>query len=199
MNNESKTPASAGRIVMWAVLAVVCLGVVGTAFGLATDIFLILFLSVLFGVFLSRTSRLIDRLTPLSYPVSLGVVTTILLLLLVGGMAMFGAQIETQLTAARDQANAGVEKMRELANNYSTFRSVLKSTPFLRNVLKDNGGSHKHDSSDASADEGAESDKDATSDTKLAEQSAIRNTVEKGAVAIVGIFRTTFGLLINRR
>jgi len=190
------------------------------AFGLATEIFLILFLGVLFSVFLAGSSEILANRTPLNYLGSLGVVTSTLVLLILLGLFLFGVQVDKQITVARDHADEGVEQIQKWAKQYPSVRSILRSTPFLREMVEpedlkkitltkseregllfnrnETQDSSQEESENSEAENGeTKEDASANSQAAIAEQSAMRTTVKRGAGAIANVFQTTFGLLVN--
>lgn len=188
VRNDTNFVGVSARIIVILLVAVVSVVVVCAALVRASDIFLILFLAVLFGVFLSRASRCVARLSPVSYFSSVIIVTAALVFATCGGVALFGVQVDDQIDKAREHADKGVEQIQEWAGKYPTVKSVLKSTPFLRQMVD----------GDNDVAEVSVSDTDGqSSQANAAEQSALRSTARKGATAIAGVFRTTFGLLFN--
>lgn len=159
---------------------------------------------------------MLGRLTSLDYAWNLGIVTATLLLATVSLVGMFGVQVDNQFEQASQQADDGVQRIRELANRYPSLNTVLRSTPFIREIVsgtdpeeqsssqKSNEGkdsetknepTSKEDSENANSDE--QSSNSSQDRAKAAQQSALRNTVQKGASALAGVFKTTFGLLVN--
>lgn len=123
------------RSILFAISLMVVLLMAGAAVVLVTDIFLILFLAMLFGVFLTKASGLLASRLPLPYGCWLAVVVLLLLVGVVGGLTMFGVQIEGQLTKVEDNVDRGMNELRRLSNRYPTLRSVLSSTPFVREAF----------------------------------------------------------------
>ncbi|QDS99482.1 AI-2E family transporter [Adhaeretor mobilis] len=188
MNSDDKFLPHAAKLVGLSLIALVCVVVIGAALVRASDIFLILFLGVLFGILLVRTSRTLASYTPLPYFWSLGIVTATLVLAATGGIAMFGVQVDDQIDKARERADKGVEQIQAWAEKYPSVESLLLSTPFLRQLV---------DKRPSASQEDSNSDKEQSSQAKAAEQNALRTTARKGATAIAGIFKTTFGLVVN--
>lgn len=183
-SNENSFRHSA-KLVGLVLVAVVLIVGVAAALVRASDIFLILFLGVLFGVFMTRLSGAVSERTPLSYAWSLGTTSLILASLAVGGIAMFGVKIEGEIAKARDRVDEAVEQLRGWADEYPIVDTLLESTPFVRRLTEGDQPSSES-ASKAGDDNGA-------SAATAAEQSAAR----QGAAAIVGVFATTFGLVVN--
>lgn len=180
---QQDTPATEPGIVLWAVAALIVVLVITTVY-LAVDILLILFLAVLFGVFLAKSSQHLARMTSLPAAVALTVVTIALLTSAVGGITMFGAQIDDQLGKAGQQIDRGVDQLKSLADRQPVVRTLLTSLPFANEVFEI---------------EPDQQQQEKTTDNKaeLAQQSALRTGAKRGAQAVAGIFRTTFGLVVN--
>ncbi|QEG36936.1 AI-2E family transporter [Bythopirellula goksoeyrii] len=199
--NESELRNSAIIVALVAV-TIVILGAFASALVLASEICLILFLGVLFGVFLTRLSRLLARYTPLAYAWSLAAVTIGLVLGAFGLVTLFGVQVNSQIMEAIDYADEGIKELRDLADRYPTIKSVLHSTPFARQLIDDESAEQSREETekdeDSTSDEQRESDSAKNSSkAKEMEQNAIRNTAQRGIKAVAGIFRSSFGLLVN--
>ena len=172
-----------------AIFGVIVVAACATVFVLATDIILILFMGIVFGVFLSRVSQLMAAFSPLKYSWSLAAVTGTLILLFCGFSAIFGVQINTQINKAVEQADEGIQHLNDWSKEYPPLRTVLISTPFLRQLIDD-----EKQSSDTESDSDS---KEADSQTKMMEQSALQSTAKRSAQAVAGIFKTTLGLFVN--
>ena len=203
-----------------AVFTVVGAALLLTAVGLATEIFLILFLGLLFSVFLAGSSQLLAHHSPMNYLGSLAIVTGTLGLLMLLGLFLFGVQVDKQITVASEHADEGVQQIQTWAKQYPSVRSVLRSTPFLREMVEpedlekikltndesqeifsngkegQNAGEERSVSTESEDAESKEK-KEKSSQAEIAEQSAMRTTVKHGAGAIAKVFQTTFGLLVN--
>ena len=191
-----------------AIFAVICVGALTGILVLATEIILILFLGILFGVFLTRLSRLLSQYTSLAYYWSLAATMTSLVLLFFGFLALFGTQLHSRISQAREHFDEGVQQLQEWTQRFPAAESVLLSTPFLREVLNDSAinasgeqqstqevTSEKDDATSKQKSEKSSIEK--SSQARVMEQSALRSTAKEGAMAIAGIFRSTLGLLVN--
>lgn len=197
----------ASRIVLRSAMIIACFVIAGATVSLATEIFLILFLSMLFGVALTRVSSILSEKLSLPYCVGLALVTATLVLTTFGGLASFGVQINDQIKRASKRTDEGVHRIREMAGEYPAMQSILQSTPFLREVFEDgdfgpekagsDGERSSEQSNQESKSENEEQTDSAEMQAKIAEQDALRGTVKRGASALANVFKTTFGLLIN--
>ncbi len=191
-------------ILLAAAIFLAVLGIVA-AVVYATDIMLILFLAILFGVFLARMSQLLMRFLPLSYGVSLSLVTTCLVACTAIGVGLFGVQVNQQIEEASQHVDKAQLQIEKLTHQYPVLRSVIKATPFVGELV--NGTSDVRAEQEKSAtqnppqndnennkDQGDSSSKDAS---PMLEQTALQNTARQGVQVIGGMFKTTFGLLVN--
>lgn len=172
-------------------LVAISLGILATAFGFATDLFLILFLAILFAVFLSHSSRLLARSLKFNYLVCLAIITVALVAVLTGGVIAFGVQLEQQISKARQHLDEGTSKLKQVAQEYSTVDSILRSTPFLREIVEEGNSSGEQDAKEK------DDQQSSSNQLEIAQTGALRSTAKKGAMAIAGVFKSTFGLLVN--
>lgn len=177
----------------------------------ATEIFLILFLAILFGIFLTHVSAFLSEKLSAKYKSCLGAVALLMVLLLAGGPYLFGSQIANQMSGTEKQLERAREKVQQIADQNSTVKSVLKSTPFLREIIsKESKSSSNNGKSQSSKKQAAKSqknveepeaesnpDQEKKQQTASAEQSAISKAARTAAAALSQIFKTTFGLLVN--
>lgn len=130
-------------------LQVTLLVAVGSVVVLAGDMFLILFLAVLFGVFLTKCSVLLQARLPLGYATCLGCVVTVLLLLAAGGLVLFGVQIDAQLTCANKHLDKVQKLIQQAADASPLLGSTLQSTPYIKDVLLTDGDGSENEGSDS--------------------------------------------------
>ncbi len=109
----------------------------------ATEIFLVLVLAVLFGVFLCRCSTWLSSLITLNYGWCLGIVTTGLVLLGLAGLLLFGVQINTQVEKAYKHFDQVESQVQQLAEEYPALETALANTPVLRKLVEDPQGKSK--------------------------------------------------------
>ncbi len=130
---------------------------------LATDFVLLIFLAMLFGVFLTHSSRLLGKFIPLGYGWNLAIVLTILISLAIGGSLLFGVKIENRLEAMSENLDKSAEKLDEWLDEHQLAKSAFKTIPFANELLQSQvdpdqvESQSKPSSSDAkSTDENAE-------------------------------------------
>jgi predicted PurR-regulated permease PerM len=103
---------------------------------LATDFILLIFLAILFGVFLTKTSRLIGKLVPLSYGSNLAIVVTPLLALIIGVTLVFGVKIENRLENMSENLDHSAEKLDEWLDQHSVAKTAFNKIPFANELLR---------------------------------------------------------------
>ncbi len=182
------------RTIVLASLIAVCVVAIAASLVLAVEIFLTLFLGVLFGVFLLRTSQRLSAWTSLAHPWSLAVVALILVILFSGAVALFGVQADRQVSRVKQHLGEGSEQVKRLALQYPSIQSLLESTPIFGEFLKQDSPGDSEDK---------ESKPNNSSGSRPATgSSAIRkddwSSAMQSASLVVGrVFRTTFGLLTH--
>lgn len=197
------------RIIAIAVAVTAAVVTTATALVLATEIFLILFLAMLFGVFLNRCSEFISEKTTVAYGWCLGVVTLLLVTSIVGGIGLFGARVDQQLSGAGKRIDEAREKLQSFSEQYPTLKSVLNSTPVLRDLVTQDSESSsktkKETSNQKSSSAGGNSASGSSANGRNQQEGqrsppgsgAIANAAQTAASAVSKIFQTTFGLLVN--
>ena len=101
-----------------AVTSVVIVGILTAGIVYASEIILTLFLATLFGVFLSRLARVIDRWISLPKGWSVGIVVLLLLTASIATISLFYVQIDQQIDAASEQIEGGIEELRSLRRQF---------------------------------------------------------------------------------
>lgn len=201
VKNETQ-PISPTRIIGIAVAVTAAVVGTATALVMATELFLILFLAVLFGIFLNRCSAYVAAMTGVGYGWCLGAVTFLLTASMIGGGIFFGAQVDTQLSGASKRLDEARDKLQSLVEDHPALKSALSSTPFLRELLSEDAqttnspGTNKPNSTDDNIQ--ADSSKDEKGQqANITESGAIATAAQTAASALGKIFQTTFGLLVN--
>lgn len=177
--------------------------VLAAALVITWEIILTLFLAVLFAVFLTFASNGLSRVLPIPYQGSLTLLVSTLILLSAGTMTLFFVQIENQVQEASLQIERGTEKIQKWAEEYTTVKSVIQSTPYLSQSLLPASDSEKKKPDSSQAQDSNSSEQSADSPDKKSDKSqqADLNSLAqpaKQAASFVGqMFRTTFGLVVN--
>lgn len=190
---------------------------VAAVFVLASEIFLILFLGLLFGVFLTKVASWVDTKLPGNYHSALTVVVVLLLLVSAGTVTFFFVQINQQIEQARTKIDEGMAELGELVSKYPAIRSAAASTPMLSEALELQSRQAEDEQSEAEQSEpgdppsaagvdsdASDSDTSAAGDSRAGDReglatqlSRIPEPVQQAASKIGQLFRTTFGLVIN--
>jgi len=167
-----------------------------TAFVLASEIVLILFLGILFGVFLTKLSRWVSAGTPVGYRGSLAIVVVSLLLIFAGAATFFFVQINHQVEEASGKIDEGMNELRSLIGEYPALRTTLATTPFVSDALgiERNDKMKPEGESQGSAQGRSENGSSGQSGIQL---DSIPEPVKQAAGSIGQMFKTTFGLVVN--
>ncbi|WP_186776538.1 AI-2E family transporter [Rubripirellula reticaptiva] len=164
-----------------------------SAFVLASEIILILFLGGLFGIFLTKLSAWLSAHLPVGYRGSLAIAVVSLLMTVTGGATFFFVQINDQVEEASDKIDEGMNELRAVINKYPALNSTLATTPFVSEALGlEQSGKEK--ANDETEDNGGQDGSAEPSGMKL---DSISEPVKQAAGTIGKMFKTTFGLLVN--
>lgn len=166
------------------------------AFVLASEIILILFLGVLFGVFLTKLSGWVSARSTVSYRGSLAIVAISLLLTMAGAATFFFVQINDQVAKASGKIDEGVNELRSLLGKYPALKTTLATTPFVSDALgiKQNEAAKWKQESQNSGQRENENRSSGQSGMQL---DSIPEPVKQAAGTIGQMFKTTFGLVVN--
>ncbi|QDV40479.1 hypothetical protein Enr13x_02850 [Stieleria neptunia] len=182
MNTESTD-----RIPVDLVRAITILTIIvtlGAALIVASEIVLILFLGVLFGVFLTKLSGWISARSPVGYRGALAIVVVSLLLGLAGSATFFFVQVNEQVEKASERIDEGIRELRSLVGRYPALKSTLASTPIVSDALGVEGDDKNRNNSGSSEQSGIQ-------------LGSIPEPVKQAARSVGQMFRTTFGLVVN--
>ncbi|MCA9113592.1 MAG: AI-2E family transporter [Planctomycetaceae bacterium] len=148
---------NSGRILVTALIATGCLWL-ATAFSatviMATEVFLLTFLGVLFAVLLYRCSLLVSKKSGLSYGWSLGTTTLVMSAVFAGTLFLFGLQIEEQIREASSHLDESAEFAREWIHEHPLAKAAVSDLPFASQLLQEeqSPGGGKSPSSGAEED-----------------------------------------------
>lgn len=115
--------------------AVVLAVVIGFSLVLATDVFLLIFLGVLFAVFLVQTTVIVQRFLPLNYTSTLGIVVATLFAVAVGLIVFSGASIETQLAKTTKELGRSRDKVKSWLDQNPNTMALIGRVPFAERIL----------------------------------------------------------------
>ena len=160
-----------------------------TGLVLASEIVLILFLGVLFGVFLTRVSAWLSEKLSVPRGICLVAVVAGLGVAGLGGTVSFFVQINHQFQQASEKVDEGVDELREVVEQYPTVRSIVRRIPFISDTLI--GGPSSGPSSET------EQGKDQQENSSARPITRVPQPVRSAAESLGGLFQTTLGLLVN--
>ena len=197
---------------------------VSAAVVLATDVFLLGVLGIVFAVFLTQTSDLLARTVGISYGWSLWLVILILIGMTLGMLLLFGSQIEERIRRASSHLEEARTTLQEWVNDHPIVETAVSDLPFAKRLLSEealgaNGSSgadtpgHKADdlpntpssqeSSSTGSDKAGESNDTAGSESDQqgssasAENGLSGSRIGQAARIIAEIFQTTLGAVMN--
>lgn len=115
---------------LWAVSAV------SAAVILATDVFLLSFLGILFAIFLTKTSRLVTAKTGIGYGWALGLTVVTLAAISAGAVFLFGNSIEQRVQQASSHVDDASNNVRDWINGHPMAKSAVADLPFAKRFLQ---------------------------------------------------------------
>ena len=220
-STEMTNTDNPSKIIWVALLSSVVVVTTVAALVLAIDFVLLIFLGLLFGVFLTKTTKLLqNKFIPIGYGWNLGIVVLFLILICISGIFLFGAQIEDRLSKTSEQLDNSVEHLEKWLDEYPMAATAFRKIPFsdqLRGVIEDSADSKElsgqppsssqdesNSQNQSREDESATEDGDQSNqdgDTpdigSVASSDVIRNAAGRVFRAIGKLLSTTFGLLAN--
>ncbi len=180
---------------------------------IASEVLMILFLGILFGILLTKLRNWIMAKTGVKAGVALTSVVILLLLIAAAGGAIFTVQINSQMDRIAEQLERSATELTELIDRYPIAESVLNSVPLVSAAIDlghrqadqssddSNGADSENQDSEASQQAGDNSDGEAAAggqgETGSGSGSGIGQPFEKLTSAVTRLFQTTFGLVIN--
>lgn len=179
---------------------------------MAIDVYLLIFLGVLCGVFFAKLAVLLGQVCPLPYKANLALIVLSAAVLSIGTIGFFGLRIEEQIKATSDSIDESADNLKEWLDEHPTVRSALAKVP----LIKEFSASEPQDRSESRESESTSSEK-SQDDEQVAdsEQEEASDEVAKSASAgwsnigtvnsvtgkvfgVLGkVFATTFGVAMN--
>ncbi len=101
----------------------------------ARDILIILFLSLLFSIFLTKSSRAILSATKLPYRCALSIMIALLLGCTVGFIAFFGNRVQSELIRASENMDEAKVELRHQLRKHPNISDMLRDTPLVNRWL----------------------------------------------------------------
>lgn len=200
MTDSVSSSTDAGNLTR-AITTLVVVVMLATALVITWEIVLALFLAVLFGVFLTYTSDKLSQILPLPYQGSLVLLLASLVLLSAGTITLFFVQIDQRVQQAQQQIERGAEKIQNWAEQYTTLKSVIRSTPYLSETLlprSEAESSQSENNKDAqSQSPKSDSDKQKSGGPFQTSLNSLARPAQQAASFVGLMFKTTFGLVVN--
>ena len=191
MPTDEQTYSLPTTLGLAAVITVVVVGV-ATSLVLAADLYMILFLAFLFGIFLHRSGQIFSSLTGVPRKWSTAAVALLLILASAGGAMLFGVQVEKQLSRAREEWQEAMQQIRDIAQQRPALKSALESIPFAADI------GFSKDSPPPAGDLLESQDAGQSATKSLPGVLSPWSQATSGVASALGrLFRTTFGLLVN--
>jgi len=171
-----------------------------TVLVLATDFVLLIFLAILFGVFLTKTSGLVGNFLPISYGGNLAIVTGLLLTISIGGLVLFGVKIEQRLEGTSKQLDESAAKLKQWVSDHPMAEKAVKRIPYAGKMfISDSNDSPT--SSDKTDKDGSHQGGDSDTSSASAPGKVSSSTMKQAAGHVFNMFQrmfeTTLGLIAN--
>jgi predicted PurR-regulated permease PerM len=174
---------------------------IAAAFVVAYEVFAVLFLGALFGVFLTKLSRRISDKLPLGYLVSLTFVVIALLVLVAGASTLFFVQINEQVEKMSVKVDEGMGALRKSIDKYPVLKAAATATPFLTTAHEAETKESEEDSDpskgEGEKDQDNEKDQNKSDAPSPVQSDSVSKPTTKTLVAVGRVFTTTFGLVVN--
>nr|WP_161501474.1 AI-2E family transporter [Rhodopirellula sp. SM50] len=194
MDSESTNRIPVNLIRAITVLTIIV--ALAAAFVLASEIILILFLGVVFGVFLTKLAGWLSAHSPVGFRGALAIVVVSLLLIFSATVAFFFVQINEQIEAANEKIDEGMNELRDLVEEYPALEATLASTPIVSTALGVEKDKSQPEENTEDGDQGRNQKKRSSKLTGV-QLDSIPEPVQQAAGSIGAMFRTTFGLVVN--
>lgn len=121
---------------VWAVVVgLVAIVVVLATLVIATDVFLLAFLALLFAIFLRGMSGLIQRAISLRYTAALGLVVLSLVVASIAGTLLVGVRVEQRLSEVGESLEQALVRLHAQFERYPTAQAMLQRLPVVGSQL----------------------------------------------------------------
>ena len=131
MSSLQQTAKAIG-IFLLATLSVVALV---TVVVVALDFVLLIFLGLLFSIFLTKTAQFSNRFLHIGYGWNLALVTSLLLLLIVGGLVLLGDKIHDRLQATSSKLDEGRDELVKRLEQHPSVLRAFERIPFAQELV----------------------------------------------------------------
>lgn len=194
-----------------AVLILAAIAFAISVFVAASEMLMILFLAILFGILLTRVTGVVVSKTALPRSASLSIVVFLFAFLAVASTSVFFVQVNTRIEQTSDQLDAGVERVRQHVREYPALQSALQSVPLLGKMIDQKADQKANSEADQKADteagkpqgkaeqasRGDRKNSDSSQVDTMESLSAVPTPIQRVASALGQLMQTTFGLLVN--
>lgn len=191
----------------WTIGAILVVFVVCLLLWRAADVLFLIFTGLLFGVCLLRIGSWIAERTFLTRVWAVALVVLLVVGFAVGSFAIFGVQLQQKIVEASKHLDEAAITANEKLRQYPAVRSSILGLPIIGDAIK----SQLKELNDESQGEGDDSNSDSQSENAANDRSPNKSKKQnsKGGSdglmqgagfalnAIVKVFSTTFGLLMN--
>jgi len=210
-NRNHRYPSYSTLLVTLALIGLVVASVV-----LASEVLMILFLGILFGILLTKLRNRLSSKTNIKPAVSLTLVVFGFLLLAVAGGVVFFVQINSEAKRIADQLDRSAGRLSDLVDRYPVAQAVFNSVPLLSSAVDFSRATDKQETApEAERDDGRgqsdagrnDGNQNATGDNdggqsneegdSAVSMAAMQQPLQKLTASIQKLFKTTFGLVVN--
>ncbi len=168
-------------------IAIVILAIAAlSAFAMASDVFFLVFLGILFAVFLVKISGGLKAHTSLPNGICLGVIVLLLVSISISTLGLFGSRVMRQINEFETSFTNSMTQVRNRFEGNEHFMDVAINFPFLGPILEKDGESKRLDPKNSKS----------TSIESESPQISME-VVEKGGSIFKRLFVTTLGVLTN--
>lgn len=211
-SDEAKSQAQPAAVTGKAITIAVVVAAGIAAFVIATELFLILFLGILFAVFLTYSGDWLAERTPVNRAVAVGIITASLMVAVLAMVAAFGVKVERQVSQADKHLEDAENHIRDAVADSPLLRSALSSTPIIGGLIQPpnetkSEGSQSQTKAQAKRDQKAALNEAGEADGSKSGASSTASSLPSGGTLTTaanrfaeiasGLFRTTFGLFVN--
>lgn len=185
------------RIALFLTATAIAVGLVTTVV-MATDVLLLIFLGLLFGVFLVKTSEVAGRFIPIGYGYRLALVTAVLLALVVGGSALFAGKIEDRLNGMSDQLDKSTTVIEGWLARHPSAKSAVQRVPFIGEIL-DSETSRTNAKTENSSKQRVRTSTDQNQGGQTTGEASmlVKSTAGRAFTALKKMLFTSLGMIVN--
>lgn len=174
---------------------------VAATVGMAPQVFCLLFLSAVFGVFLRQCGWWVGQRTGAGTGVGIGLVAASLVLATGGGLWLTGGVLADKVRDASDEFDSAIDETREVLSRYPVAQSFLQGIPGVGEFLElPDDTSNANSSSSTSLGDSSGKSEEGLPLGELLSGDVASQAASAGGKALMGLmklFATTFGVLTS--